>query len=1138
MTVSNPISTEPGPLRPLKNDEQVTSLALSVLYLFSECKTLFEVAQSALQDAFDERFPDLGVTARNAAILEPQWPENEDEKRIEGYQSDRLTDLLLDRCRGVPARRYSPASFLMTDAGSESSRKIDVALDEILQMLDEWGALLLQCYQQHLTELWDQPYGGTNAWQQLSDLFKETLRRDCTQLSSEEAATVQAVLEYPDTGLRERELGYDTTQAAITFVYEEVNAPTRDDVMVLSMNRQLGERTIALLYTLSGGIEIFVSVEAREKSWMGSAKSWGSRLRNYTPDNDIFDALTLCLLERQLRVVEAIKAPDFVDLASLELHLAQVCSPAALLGAFRSGHEVRLSTLQALLPAWLQEAALADRSAYSKLLSSLADVNREGTFLTGIPAIVDYADETLSNLIMADDPSRGEVCAGDFKVTLRRNTNSGFEIVDPPFPAPRYTSTTKTFAQLALQNLDAFPFVPSQINYRGAKPPAWATYDYLRALTTRADIGKNYPELLQRKLLDDPDESSLRRGRFSESLRITLPLLALELKIKNRLTLPAYQGLVAVLRPSVSARQVAGRQVIVRPLAFQVRADATADVVSNMFVIGPEDVTQGPHVLYRPALNTPLLEFASYAELFAAIKQSGDVQNSVLAGLSAGARSTYANGGFEEPHIARVIVGDFDTLSVPPPALLSSTPLHGDVCNAMYQACAQALIDQAKIDSVSDAESRWIGLKQFGWATFNVLLPLARGPVAAVGLLGPLLVSIETVVKSENGENRWSAFAEMLMNLALVLIHAGSPFRRIPPIAGAAVSEVEAAVDNVVHKPRETGLASPPFGGKARLFYGWHGARSRFSAKALVNLDTFKMPGVPLGSVEVTTGQYGGLYQRGSRMFGRVGGSWYEVAAKLEGVVIVDFKRPTRSGPWLRRDGQGRWDFEYRPRLLGGAGLSVRAARRLQSLKKKGRDLLDGFQKQLANARKEDRSGRPAADIEGFILEDARKFEECAQGIWQISQSLDDAQTYALIDQLKDRATQLREQARITRIKVLVARAPTPGALEYLLQENVIRIRQVGVLQDFSTSNGPDFLQEYEIRGADGKALWYAHFHYLKRDAVPADFSKAHLKTLEQRKQGLGFQKAQQQAGQRVVPIWRENLSSAVAEKIFAASRV
>jgi hypothetical protein len=84
----------------------------------------------------------------------------------------------------------------------------------------------------------------------------------------------------------------------------------------------------------------------------------------------------------------------------------------------------------------------------------------------------------LKALMVADDPTREPINVRDIEVTQRRLENTAFEIIDPPFPEPRYQTTRSAFLQLAVKNIGALPLVPSQIHYRNGEPPAWLTYDY------------------------------------------------------------------------------------------------------------------------------------------------------------------------------------------------------------------------------------------------------------------------------------------------------------------------------------------------------------------------------------------------------------------------------------------------------------------------------------------------------------------------------------------------------------------------------------------------------------------------------------------------------------------------------------
>lgn len=1138
MSTSSPTPSMTSSPRPLRTDDEITSWALNVHLLFASRPSLTDVARTTLQALLDERYPTLAPAAATAVILEPQWRMDGGQPHKVGYNTHGLADLLLERCRGVGARTFSQGSFLAKFPGAETPQGEKVPLDELQQMLEEGASTLLEGYQQHLVDFWSTD--APSVWRQLSDLFKAQLQQAASALVGEELATVQAVLDYPEPARRQRALGQGTTRACVTFVYEgDSNVPHPRDVLVLAMSRRLGEREIALLYTLTGGIEVFGSVAAMEASWFGARRADDSKLRNYTPEQDIFDALTLCLLERQLQLLARIQPSAYPDTASLEREVALVSGPGTLLGAFRSGHESRLSKLQQVLPSWLRNAPLADRGAYGRLLSSLAAQHRRSvSFMAGISNILEFADQALKEKMLEDDPSRTDISVNGIEVTLSRSSNSPFEIIDPPFPSPRSATQTRTFPEMAIRNLEAFPWSPSKITYRGGEPPAWMTYEYLRDLTSRADIGQHYPELLQRKLLNDPLDVARRQQHFADRLAILLPLQALELKIKKNLTDMAYRFVVAVLRPTLSAGFAAGYEPVIRPLAFLTDAQATPNVVADMFVIGPEDASLGPHVLYRPASSTPLMEFASRAALFDAIKQAGALQDSVLAGLEPSARRVYANGGFQEPHIGRVLLSDATAPRSPEPALLGREPLQGDIVGALYKACARALIEQAKRASVSDSQTRWDRFMQFGWVAFNLLLPLLDGPVMMIGLLAQLTEQLDEFIDSEGVQDSAEALAAALMGLALVLVQGGARLGAISRLESRARIEHEAPValpGNAIIKEPALAASASPYGAKARLVYGWSSPRTHFSAPELARLDTFQLASPSTSQGLVVSGEYQGLYQRGSLWFAQVEGKWYRVSRRLEGVVIIDAAHPARTGPWLEHDGQGRWRLGLRPRLLGGAGgLSIRAAKKLKSLEKKGRDLLGTLDQQMSDVGWLSRSERPPIDVEDLIVGKATGFDRCAEEIEQLTQALGDQAPRMLIEELRAGARRLRELGRTTRIMMTKAKLPNVGAVEYLLQEQEISIRKAGGRVDISDNKGNDFLQVYEIRERrNNRVLWFAHFHYLKQDAAADAFTKAHLKTFEQGGRGLEFQKAQQKAGQAVERIWRADIGSAAAKALF-----
>jgi hypothetical protein len=354
-----------------------------------------------------------------------------------------------------------------------------------------------------------------------------------------------------------------------------------------------------------------------------------------------------------------------------------------------------------------------------------------------------------------------------------------------------------------------------------------------------------------------------------------------------------------------------------------------------------------------------------------------------------------------------------------------------------------------------------------------------------------------------------------------------------PGIVGERVLDPRVPLDNAIRKLPVSAATESPFGGKARLIYGWASARSRFSVRELATLDTFKLSAPPRGGSLVNAGEFRGLYRQGSNWFASVEGDWFRVSRTLEGVVIIDPAWVSRTGPRLESDEQGRWTYDYRPRLLGGAGLSVRATKKLKSLEKEARDLLAGLSRQVAEARWMSRSSRAPADVEALIMGEAARFEASADKIEQLTRPVGEEALQPVVSELRNAARHLQELARHTRIEMYKSKNPTAGAVQYLLAEHEISIRKIGGRTDSSAGKGTDFLQEYEIRDTGNHVLWYAHFHYLKKDAAPESFAKAHLKTAAQRKLGLNFQKGQQAVGHSVTSIWRGDIGVAMAKRIF-----
>ncbi|WP_331186852.1 dermonecrotic toxin domain-containing protein [Pseudomonas sp.] len=141
----------------------------------------------------------------------------------------------------------------------------------------------------------------------------------------------------------------------------------------------------------------------------------------------------------------------------------------------------------------------------------------------------------------------------------------------------------------------------------------------------------------------------------------------------------------------------------------------------------------------------------------------------------------------------------------------------------------------------------------------------------------------------------------------------------------------------------------------------------------------------------------------------------------------------------------------------------------------------------------------------------------------------------AMRDRLKAQSQQLRAEGVRLRVEAC-KRLPTQGHLDYLLGRREVSIKKVvdeRVAQLTPKGRVDGYLQEYMVHGHDGRPLWYAHFHYAKVETPFVNFSKAHLKTPDQRYLGLKSQMAEAHSGENITPILRAPISQAIAVKHF-----
>jgi hypothetical protein len=895
------------------------TIALDVAEQFAHRPTLRSVASAALRDGLRELYPTLTIDPEVATLA---------------HAAKTLTDCLLDHFAEQSTVKWRPEQTTLLSR-SKAATPLPVDITQVGALVDRIALGLFDYFKQALVDYWhscanDKPgcrnrwaWLAERVWQEITDGLNATPPRpaddDARQL-------LQDVIRFPLKLDRQLTL----VRAPVPRVcIVQLKAGTQAAVRVLpALVVFSGERV--LMRGISGRCEFWPSLHAWEQS-LARLLAADSQVREvewtaYEPEDDIFEVLTQAFLESQLADIEQIKDEHFYPLDYLEQALSAVTDVS---GWFQSEEEPVNPSLLSIdrLPPWLIGASQVDRTAYGRLLTELAVVQRQADgrfFNDDLPPILEFATTALTEEIRKDHPDSMDFPVGHVRVRIDKVIAEAVPGGGQPFAVGSVEPVYMTLAEFALENLAGLPAGNIALERTDSGDlPDWMTAGYLQQLVARVDIGQVYPDLLKRCLVTDTAQAQRRERLFADQLRVQLPLLALELKIKGQLSQTAWQTVDAIMRPLAAQRKVGARPIVMRPLAFVSAAGRSADVVANMFVIGPADVLSGPHVLYRPLARTPLTEFPDWSALLAGIAQPGTLQNSVLIWLSDTARPIYANGGFVEPHIVRFGLGsEFAPLERPRPAALAADWVSEDILSTLFNANAQALIALADRNAISNAENRWMMLKEGGWLLLNTLLPLIGGTVANALWLGQLLASVQLLATpaTVDAPVRSAMLADLLMNISLLLLHHGlaphGAARLRLPAPTHLLAEPAHAAPVVVRQasPHTSALLADA---QTFLDFSWSRPVDRLTERQSRQLERFKYWPHPYLGEKLTHGPHSGLYAYKDEWLVWVGTDLFRVVVDEEGVVVVRPNDPSFRGPHLVRDAE-HWRFDLGLRLRGG----------------------------------------------------------------------------------------------------------------------------------------------------------------------------------------------------------------------------
>jgi hypothetical protein len=1022
MTDTSNSTTDPG----LSRDQE------ALLTQLVAGPSIREVATHALQPALKALYPQLQIDPRLAMVVTPTWTFH-DQRVVPGPSHfESLTDALVRHgVAGTPVVYLDGEQYLTLQPQDSIPTQFPVSIDAIARLLNELAPLLFVAFQEQQVEYWNQfTRASTPRWQGLSKSLRDLWDIETNpQWSNDLCAMARNLFSFPEKTTRAPHDRFRSRACLIDLDCTKEGASTHLNILDMAvLIGTVGPRTLILCHTITRGFETYDSMlELGEslktyvdESTPGNALHW----RLIEPEGNYFDHLACNLIALQTDSIGALANASTPN-PDLAPHISRTDNE---LDPTDRQAPSRFNRVEQALPDWMDNASPSDLTAYSRHLMELAQVqsqNAEKSFQDGIKPIREFALDKLREAMLKQHADAEKLNLAEIEIVVDSVVVWGS--FTPPVGSQR---TILSLVDLSLQNLIALPLGTKSVRSSNANAlPTWMTASYLEALIVSVDIGKTYPQLIKSKLLDDPLESLRRQNLFTSQLRVELPLLALQQKIRAQSGIDelGYRYVAAVVQVLDANRRVDGQEIVIRPLAFKPgwRVGSSTDEVANMFVIGPRQMDKGPCLLYRPLLDRPLSQFPTPANLVYAVKHSPSLRQSVLAWLPDDARANYANYVFTDDRpsvwtLSQLLADPLTSLQMSGALSLGSGVIATDYLASLFKANVNAMVELAQRQSVSNAQNRWETFKHAGWTIFNAALPFLGRTVGTAAWIWQVLDDLQQTVdaaEAGDGEQQKTAMTDLLLTLAMVLAHhastRNSTARRIEEKTSKTVAteikeEPAATPVNIVQQPDVVGE---------------HPAQHQTSLKTDTALSLSKT----LDGFAITrprqltpptgeTGHYRHLYRHEQKYYAPVGERWFEVAVEETGEVsIIDSgQEPVRSGPALISNQQGQWFVDTRLRLRGGGLSSRRKAQKQQNLERIAelKKQLAEFDNERERARKELTAAHDAmksVSDDALLAEQAKFLETLDRRTREYAAPIDQLKSLNLLDTVPHYRTAMAE---------------------------------------------------------------------------------------------------------------------------------
>lgn len=688
--------------------------------LFADAPTLRDVAQNSAQAYLDELFAPRKLAAEHLHVRTPLTGQ------ATSYAYLPLAEAVVARLVNHAPTLYVPGHHEVMQKNGDSYEPSELTIFECEALVNERGVLLLMSYQEQVQARWQ------TRWQPLvyalMDIVSTTPEQPGMSRNSRNTFC-SLYFTNPSGGL-----SAPSGPLQVSTVHVRREGAAADDsgeTLPLWLLTAPSSNAMAL-YSPASGVQLLDSLEdiaplladhLSPASQAPVAQWFVCDYPGLAPE-----ALASCYCARQLSEIAAINpavrrtAEQYQTLLNAITDTRRwFVSPLTAFG--QSVHEA--------MPAWLFNAPQADRMQCARLLAEQVRQLNEATgkrFFPEIPCLVKFAETALQACL--DSESRAaQLKVGDIQLV---------------FGLPHAEPVTLSLVEWALDTLGGFADVPRAIMLNSEPAPAWLNWHVLGGWRVKADIATAFGAMLRQQFAKREGQKDWDLGVACDHMLSQLKMLALTCKIQG------LHGLTQHGYRMISDR-AGGLRGSARLLPLMLKGTETGQTatVQNMYVLLPREAQPGSCLLYRPLMHPVLQEFASTADLLAAIKAPGTLRDSLVAWLSAGRRSTFTPllSSASEAELTLDVSEDVEEVQ----SLREAFYLVLDTLGDWPESGGDAL--------------HWATFKPGDWSLPNSLMPLVQGVDTLSGWFGLLRANLQGRPTS----------VDVLGNLAWALAHRASP---------------------------------------------------------------------------------------------------------------------------------------------------------------------------------------------------------------------------------------------------------------------------------------------------------------------------------------------------------------------------